>query len=758
VPGLALLAGWLVLVAGWGIGLDRGLREFRDGVRMHSASGEIVIVEVDARSLRALDQWPWPRRHHAALVDRLAGAGAALIAFDVNFEVASNSVDDAAFADALKRAGGLVALPTFRQNEDSRSSRTLETIPYNMFLEHVFLAGVNIDLDDDGLVRRLPLGTFTSDTARPSMASLLAEAPGAVDDILEIDFSIDPATIPRLSFVEVIEGRVDPSRIAGKRLFVGGTAADMEDRYAVPIHGVLPGVVVQTLAAETLLAGGAPFPVSGWWLLLLALVTAAIATRPGSGKGTTIAALGLGLLLVLALPLATEHFLRLTFPVAPALATLLFAAIGALALQVSHEHQRRSLIDAETGLPNLKSLLAASSAEANNPIVVTRIDRFDEVAATLGPAATAMLVQRVAERIAGETGGTIYRTDDNSLAWVAPAKGEQLESQLRSVSASMRLPIECGRKVDVTVGLGVAESASGGREARQQQIANAAFAAERALRDRRPYLHFAEARDDESGWHLSLMSELDSAMEAGEVWNAYQPKLDIRTGRICGVETLVRWSHRERGPVGPDRFIPVVEANGRAADLTAHVFREALADAARWHAIGHRISVAVNVSATLLEDKSFILWLSEALRVSTVDPATITVEVTESAAVKNVEQAAAALREWRALGVAISIDDYGTGQSSLGYLQRLPASELKIDKSFIENVAHDARDAIMVRSTVALAHQLGMKVVAEGIENEATLAALRELDCDVAQGWLIGKPMPAAALESFLAEPRPLAA
>jgi EAL domain-containing protein (putative c-di-GMP-specific phosphodiesterase class I) len=188
------------------------------------------------------------------------------------------------------------------------------------------------------------------------------------------------------------------------------------------------------------------------------------------------------------------------------------------------------------------------------------------------------------------------------------------------------------------------------------------------------------------------------------------------------------------------------------------VFRAALTDAARWHAAGHPLTVAVNVSATLLEDKAFIAWLAETLRVSPVAAEMVTVEVTESAAVKNVEDAAAALAKWRALGVAISIDDYGTGQSSLGYLQRLPANELKIDMSFIRNITKDHRDAIMVRSTIALAHQLGMKVVAEGVEDQATLDLLKELECDVAQGWLVGRPVPADALEASLGEARRLAA
>jgi EAL domain-containing protein (putative c-di-GMP-specific phosphodiesterase class I)/GGDEF domain-containing protein len=405
-------------------------------------------------------------------------------------------------------------------------------------------------------------------------------------------------------------------------------------------------------------------------------------------------------------------------------------------------------------------LRLALGGASEQVVMVARIDQFEALAAALGHASSISLVQRVAERLAREGSGAIYRSAPDCLAWAQAPDPEQIERQLDAIAAGMRAPVDCGRPVDVTMAIGTAEARSkdGARHSAEQQVANAALAAERALRDRRPFLHFAEAADAESGWHLSLLSELGEAMAAGEVWNAYQPKLDLATGEICGVETLVRWTHRERGPVGPDRFIPIVEAHGRAEELTAHVLRQALADAERWNSMGHRLSVAVNISATLLEERGFITWLADELRTSPVDPGKITLEVTEAAAVKDVEQAAAALQEWRALGVVISIDDYGTGQSSLGYLQRLPAGELKIDKSFVQNLVEDQRDVIMVRSTVALAHQLGMKVVAEGVEDEATLALLKAAECDVAQGWLIGRPMPAEQLEAFLATDRKLAA
>jgi EAL domain-containing protein (putative c-di-GMP-specific phosphodiesterase class I) len=240
-------------------------------------------------------------------------------------------------------------------------------------------------------------------------------------------------------------------------------------------------------------------------------------------------------------------------------------------------------------------------------------------------------------------------------------------------------------------------------------------------------------------------------MAAGHLWNAYQPKLDIASGRIVSVEALVRWHHADRGPIGPDRFIPLVEEHGRARDLTLHVFDRAVADAMHWRASGLEIGVAVNVSATLLLDAEFVELLRDRLRSVALPPEQITIEVTESAAMREPERAIAALESWRALGLKISIDDYGTGQSSLGYLQKLPATELKIDMSFVRSLAADRRNAIMVRSTIALAHELGMKVVAEGVEDAECLRLLAAMGCDTAQGWHVGKPMSAEALENFIA-------
>jgi len=747
---VASALGVAALTTGAGAPLDHMLRAARDSMRSHPASGEIHLVEIDARSIDRIERWPWPRSVHAAAIDRLREAGAHSIALDVDFSATSEPAEDSAFAAALDRAGRSVILPTFRQSAGGGSAEQIEAVPAAPFADKAFLAAVNVLPAEDGHVRTMPLGVETLGTARPSLASMVAEKTGTVGRSFTIDYSIDPATIPRHSLVDLIEGRIPKSALAGKRVIIGATAIEIGDRYAVPRHGVIPGVVVQALAAETLLAGPVPQRWSGLWPLLLALLAVGIALGRGS-RARRLTIFAAGAAVVLALPLVAEIALSGSFPIAPALVALFTAGLLGGASFIAERYRESALADAETGLPNLLALEAAAAHWGAANIVVARIDGFATIASGLGATMTANLVLRVADRLRLANGERpVYRTDDASLAWIEdPADEPSLEGRIDAMAAVMRQPIDCGRQVDVFLTYGLA---SGWRNEARQLVANAALAAHHAARKGMRWSRFTEEDSAETDWRLSLLGELDTALATGQLWNAYQPKLDLKSGEIVGAEALVRWHHPQRGPIEPDSFIPIVEENGRARDLTAYVMQQAIEDALHWGELGFSIGVAVNVSAALLADHEFIEMVAQVLQSSRLPTARVTIEVTETAAMDNPDRAIAALESWRRLGINISIDDYGTGQSSLNYLQKLPATELKVDKSFVQTIASDPRNAIMVRSTIVLAHELGMKVVAEGIEDAECLGLLREMGCDSGQGYFIGRPMSADALADFLGE------
>ncbi len=243
--------------------------------------------------------------------------------------------------------------------------------------------------------------------------------------------------------------------------------------------------------------------------------------------------------------------------------------------------------------------------------------------------------------------------------------------------------------------------------------------------------------------NLQLLGELRGALARREFRLHYQPKLDLRSGRAVGAEALLRWASPSHGNVPPDRFLELAEQAGLIVPIGEWVLDEACRQAAAWHASGHRNwSVAVNLSALQFDHPGLVQSVRDALRRHALPSRALVLEVTESTAMRNVESSMAILKQFEAMGVGVSIDDFGTGYSSLLYLKRLPATELKVDRGFIRDVQHDADDAAIVSAIVALAQRLQLRVVAEGVETPAQQDYLRQLHCDLAQGFLFGKPVP----------------
>jgi len=252
-----------------------------------------------------------------------------------------------------------------------------------------------------------------------------------------------------------------------------------------------------------------------------------------------------------------------------------------------------------------------------------------------------------------------------------------------------------------------------------------------------------ETDEDEVFWKLSILNEFEQALVRGDVWVAYQPKLDLQADAITGAEALIRWIHPERGFIRPDRFVRAIEDAGRIEKLTLYVLERAIADFAP---LG--LSVAVNLSMRMLGKNRLEAPLRELLETYNMPAEKLTLEITESATMTD-DNGMKELEALRALGIHISIDDYGTGQSTLSYLKLLPASELKIDQSFVRQVLTSRSDQVLINSTIKLAHELDMRVVAEGVEDAQVLAALARLECDIIQGYHIGRPV---AFEEFVSK------
>lgn len=743
IAGLALAAGTVTALSQVGQAADRALDPLRFAAISSQASGKIVIVEMDAASIARIDRWPWPRDNYAGVVDRLTAAGAANIVFDVDFS--SPATGDAAFAAALKRADGKVALPTFAQRASADDPRSIDALPIAVLRDRAALASVSISPDPDGIVRSAPLGTMTAGTPRPSLSAYIAGVSGTADRLFPIDFGIEPASVPRLSFIAVRDGQFDPKAVAGKSVLIGATAVEMGDRYGVPRWGVQPGVVVQALAAETLLRS-IPSSTSAVFGLMIALGLGLLVLRPrrpaiaGALFGGAVSAIGVGTILI-------QARTGIVSPLAPPLALLLIAGCGRMVRDILDRFSAQRMVDDESGLPNRRALMASILRRPGLRIAIAQIDNFDALAAVVGRHADSELIRRIAERLKlASADQTVFRLADRMLGFALADEG--YEAALDGLRTVMLRPIELdGRPVDIVMTVGVAVC----RRTIDACLAEAALAADEA---RREGAFWRQSEVDRASLErqTSLMGELDAALQDGTIEVHYQPKLWLATGRIRSVEALVRWRHATRGFVGPDQFIPLAEQSNRIAALTLYVMERTMLDLANWHHQGHAISAAVNLSAKLVGSKEFDLDVRRLLARGIVDPAKLIFEVTETAAIDDPDQARFALESYRDMGIGISLDDYGTGQSTLSHLRHLPICELKMDRSFVQHAHSNRNDAVLVRSTIDLAHALGMQVVAEGVEDAACLDFLRLAGCDLAQGYLISRPVPAAAIDELLSK------
>ncbi len=723
---------------------ERALDPVRFAAALRPASGQIVVVEMDATSVAAIHQWPWSRRHYAAVVDRLVRAGAASIAFDVDFSSGSNPADDAVLATALANADGRVVLPTFAQRAGSHDARSIDALPQPMLRAHAALASVNVAPDDDGIVRQMPFGTITAGTPRPSLAAFIANRSGVSDSAFRIAFGIDPATIPRLSFVDVRNGRFDPALVRGRDILIGATAIEMGDRYATPAWGVIPGVVIQALAAESLLPG-LPRTGSAIPSLVVGLAIGVVVLRLSRLRLAVLAAT-IGMVVMFGIVVVAQVRYQYWASLAPGLMVIALTVLGRTGLHLARKFDHQRCTDEVTGLPNRVAMIR-SSLSAPQAVGVMLFANLEPLLTVLGQAAERDLVMRLVERLRLSAGDVdIFRISDRQFAFHLPADGDgdELPSRLR---AMLLQPIEVnGRRVDPAIHIGITDEQ---RPLLTDRLAAAAHAAEQAA-EASTFWHHGSLDRALLEQKVSLMGELDHAIATGQIEVHYQPKLALAEDRITSVEALVRWRHPDRGMIRPDLFIPLAEQADRIAPLTLFVLDRVTRDIAAWDAQGLTLSAAINVSARLLSDAAFGDALRAVLSSGRICPSSLILEVTESATIDDPERAARTLRGYRDLGCSISMDDYGTGQSTLSYLQWLPLSELKIDRSFVQHAHLNHADGLMVRSTIDLAHGLGLKVVAEGIEDEGCLAFLRNAGCDMAQGYLISRPVPCEELEKLL--------
>jgi len=891
---LVVLALAVVLLSGWHGALRNALTDLRFAGVTRSASGDVVIIAIDAASIEKIGVWPWPRRLHAELLRRLESAGVRDIAFDIDFSTPSDASADQDFVDALADDGGSVVLPSFKQPGSNAATDHINR-PLQQFASHSWSAIVNVAVESDGLVRRYPFGEKLEGRFVPSMATVLAGQYTERGAPFLIDFGISAVSIPRVSYIDVLRG--DPAtleKLRNKKIIVGGAALELGDRFSVPNGRIVSGPILQALAVESILQDRTLHATSETVTLIglcvISLVMMISWRLSASRRVLLLAGMAasieiIAILLQAAMPLvldtslfhtaiavylaaialdeidfrdllgrvAENRFQRIAMSLGDGLvctdsnylitvwnpgATAIFGyepaemvgrpfdticagngegtsrsfsirdavrpgslvpagtitefegrrkngevfaveacfsgwqgaeelQYGAVLRDISARKREAERIrylaehDSLTGLANRNTLHdrldAMIGAAAEQPgaaaLLVLGLDGFQQINDMLGHAFGDLVLRAVSERLSSETGakGIVARLsgDEFAIAISDAARTETVAKFCERITLAFDSPLSAGTRLHrVKVSIGVAVHPDGGQTA-DELLSNGHLALCRDKATRRGgYMMFKNSIRQELEARLKLEAELALAIQREEFELFYQPQVRLIDGGLIGAEALIRWRHPERGLVSPGEFMPVVNTSSISERIAGWVLLTACRQARAWELAGRSVRISVNLSPSQLQSGDLAEAVTKVLAVTGLTPSLLELELTEDILLLDEKKVLETFFRIQELGVRTVFDDFGTGYASLSYLKKFPLDGLKIDRSFVFNLLTDPDDAAIVGSTISLSKQLGLSVIAEGIENRATADLLMRMGCEEGQGYCFGRPMPAPAFES----------
>ncbi|MFN4018996.1 MAG: EAL domain-containing protein [Erythrobacter sp.] len=701
---------------------EDALRLVRAQLRMRPAPQDIVMIAIDDATLNELRVRSPSRKDDADVIDHLIKAGVKKIVFDNAHADPSTPQADAALAGALERHPGKVWLG-MAPDRDMGFQKTAEILPNKAFRDRAGIASMYGEAAPFGLSVKFPTRVVLHGEAYPGISAVLAGYDGPPISYRP-DFAFNPGHVPTYRYIDILRGRVPARELAGKNVIIGKTYLATTDVFRHPIYGRVPGAYYHIMGAHTL-KQGAPRDLMWFPAVLVAAIAIAV---PALGRSRSSQPLWIAAIFLIVASFVLDEF-SINLDIMSGLLAVGGAAFGFQRLKRKYYSGE---VDAMT-----TTALGLDKASAELDVYALKIAKLDEMSEDWSQRDLGEFVNTLISYIKGPGVAGDVAFERDSLVWLAPRMDAvSLERHADGLALMLKTTISHDwQSASSTPAIGIDTNYAlplGQRIKKAMQVAD-----EAASRGARFIINDAahlEARNQ----RLEIIRVLEKGLRDRDIGIAYQPKIELATGRIVGAETLIRWKPDGYEPVNPQELVLAAEATDRISELTLIVMEAALRDGRMAIALDPRFKLAVNMSAKSLSDTNLLFEIMTMLGRIGFPAENLTLELTETAKLED-QLIAPQIAALKARGMGLSIDDFGTGQSNLEYLEKLPSTELKIDKKFVQQMATSEESRAVVRATIEIAHSLGKVVVAEGVETEAVAAKLRAMGCDQAQGYLFSR-------------------
>jgi EAL domain-containing protein (putative c-di-GMP-specific phosphodiesterase class I)/CHASE2 domain-containing sensor protein len=697
--------------------LEDAFRVGRAYLRVQPVPQDIVMIAIDDPTLDARGGLP-TRFDDSALMDRLIAAGVDKIVWDRAHADPQSPAADAEFERTLQRHKGKVWLGMIPELQTPFQTAAA-IMPLERFRDDAPAISMLARIGPVK-VAIIPTEVETKGRKYSSLAAVLSDYEGAPATVRP-DLAYDTGTIPTFSYADVLLGRVNPAQLKGKKVIIAEAFFLSADTISHPVFGRLPGAVLPVVGAHTL-KRGTPVDLMWYPAMLLAVIVIVMQARGRSRSSANIWIVVTGLM---GTALVLDDT-RVSIDIMPALLAIGAAAFGQK--RVSKKYLSGD-IDAMT-----TTAISSDKPSTDRDVYALKIANLAELSEDWSARETGEFVNTLIAYVKdpGEVDDVAFERD--VLVWLAP-RMEARDLELHADGLALMLKTAISHDLQSSSGapaLGIDTNYALPVTLRIKKAMQAAD--EAGTRGVRFIINDAahlEARNN----RLNLIRVLEKGLRDRDISVAYQPKIDLASGRIVGAETLIRWQPAGEEYVNPQDLVLAAEAGDRINELTLVVMEKALIDGKHAIALDPRFKLAVNMSAKSLSDTHLLFDIMTLLGRFDFPPENLTLELTETAKLED-HRIAPQVAALKARGIGLSIDDFGTGQSNLEYIEKLPSSELKIDKRFVQHMATSEESRAVVRATIEIAHSLGKVVVAEGVEDEGVAVELLAMGCDQAQGYL----------------------